>query len=74
LFKFKDNSAGQRNWTAVRLPVRARGMDAPSQHEDFNHRHTLSISRIELKLHFVQNAESDTEIGQKGTFFKDLDK
>jgi len=42
--------------------------------EDLNHRHTLSISRIELKLHFVQNAESDTEIGQKGTFFKDLDK
>jgi len=41
--------------------------------EDFNHRHTWSISRIELKLHFVQNAESDTEIGQKGTFFKGLE-
>jgi len=38
--------------------------------EDFNHRHTLSISRIELKLHFVQNAESDAEFGEKGTFFK----
>jgi len=25
--------------------------------ENFNHRHTLSISRIELKLHFVQNVE-----------------
>jgi len=38
--------------------------------EDFNHRHTLSISRIELKLHFVQNVKPDTEIGQKGAFFK----
>jgi len=47
-------------------------MDVPSQHEDFNHRHTLSIPRIELKLHFVQNAESDTEIGQKGIFCKGL--
>ncbi len=53
-------------------PVRARGMDAPSQREDFNHRNTLSISRIELKLHFVQNAESDAEIGQKGAFCKGL--
>jgi hypothetical protein len=31
--------------------------------ENFNHRHTLSISRIELKLHFVQNVEPDTEVG-----------
>jgi len=30
----------------------------------------FSISRIELKLHFVQNAESDAEIGQKGAFSK----
>jgi len=36
---------------------KGEGMDAPSQHEDFNHRHTLSIPRIELKLHFVQNVE-----------------
>jgi hypothetical protein len=43
-------------------PVRARGMDAPSQRKNFNHPawksigtgiHTYSISRIELKLHFV---------------------
>jgi hypothetical protein len=52
--------------------------------ENFNHRHTLSISRIELKLHFVQNVEPDPRgigyafhgagagIGQKGTFFKGL--
>jgi len=33
--------------------------------ENFNHRHTLSISRIEI-LYF------DTEIGQKGLFFKGL--
>ncbi len=25
--------------------------------ENFNHRHTLSILRIALKLHFVQNVE-----------------
>ena len=40
--------------------------------ENFNRRNTLSILRIKLKLHFVQNVESDTEIGQKGTFFKGL--
>jgi hypothetical protein len=52
--------------------------------ENFNHRHTLSISRIELKLHFVQNVEPNpkgigfafhragTGIGQKGTFSKGL--
>jgi hypothetical protein len=48
--------------------------------ENFNHRHTRSISRIELKLHFVQNVEPDPRgigfafhgagagIGQKGAF------
>jgi len=40
--------------------------------ENFNHRHTFSIPRIELKLHFVQNVESDAEIGQKGVFCKGL--
>ncbi len=47
--------------------------------ENFNHPdkigtgiHTLSILRIALKLHFVQNVESDTEIGQKGAFCKGL--
>ena len=38
--------------------------------ENFNHRNTLSILRIALKLHFVQNVEPDTEIGQKGAFCK----
>jgi hypothetical protein len=41
--------------------------------ENFNHRNTLSILRIKLKLHFVQNLEPDTEIGQKGAFCKGLD-
>ncbi len=41
--------------------------------ENFNHRHALSIPRIELKLHFVQNVESDAEIGQKGAFCKGLE-
>ena len=40
--------------------------------ENFNHRNTLSILRIALKLHFVQNVEPDTEIGQKVAFCKDL--
>jgi hypothetical protein len=40
--------------------------------ENFNHRNTLSILRIALKLHFVQNVEPDTEIGQKGAFCKGL--
>jgi hypothetical protein len=40
--------------------------------ENFNHRNTLSISRIELKLHFVQNVEPDAGIEQKGAFFKGL--
>ena len=41
--------------------------------ENFNHRNTLSILRIALKLHFVQNVEPDAEIGQKGAFCKGLD-
>ncbi len=36
-FKFKGNSAGQQNWTAAKLPFRARDMDVPSQRENFNH-------------------------------------
>ena len=52
--------------------------------ENFNHRNTLSISRIKLKLHFVHNVETDpreigsafhgagAEIGQKGAFCKGL--
>jgi len=40
--------------------------------ENFNRRNTLSILRIALKLHFVQNVEPNTEIGQKGVFFKGL--
>lgn len=31
----KDNSAGQRNWRALKLPAKARGMDAPSQIKGF---------------------------------------
>jgi hypothetical protein len=41
--------------------------------ENFNHRNTFSILRIALKLHFVQNVEPDTEIGQKGAFCKGLE-
>ncbi len=47
-------------------------MDVPSQRENFNHRNTLSILRIKLKLHFVQNVEADAGIGQKGAFWKGL--
>jgi hypothetical protein len=47
-------------------------MDVPSQRENFNHRNTLSILRIKLKLHFVQNVEPDAGIEQKGAFCKGL--
>jgi hypothetical protein len=48
--------------------------------EDFNHRNTRSISRIALKVSAdaslrvtkVPKSEPDAEIGQKGTFCKDL--
>ncbi len=51
--------------------------------ENFNHpsticrtygasRNTLSILRIALKLHFVQNVEPNAEIGQKGAFCNSL--
>ncbi len=40
--------------------------------ENFNHRNTLSILRIALKLHCVPKFESDTEIGQKRAFCKGL--
>jgi hypothetical protein len=39
-----------------------------------NRRNTFSISRIELKLHFVQNVEPDTEIGQKDHLWMNLPK
>ena len=34
--------------------------------------HTLSISSIKLKLHFVPNVETDAEIGQKRAFCEGL--
>jgi len=40
--------------------------------ENFNRRNTLSILRIALKLHCVPKFEPDTEIEQKGVFFKGL--
>ena len=40
--------------------------------ENFNQMNTLSILRIKLKLHCVQNVEPDTEIGQKRAFCKGL--
>ncbi len=40
--------------------------------EIFNRRNTFRISRMELKLHFVQNVEPNAGIGQKGTFLKGL--
>jgi len=40
--------------------------------ENFNHRNTLSILRIALKLHCVPKFEPDTEIEQNGVFFKGL--
>jgi len=38
--------------------------------ENFNHRNTLSISRIELKLHFVQNLRLTPGLGKRGRFSK----
>jgi len=41
--------------------------------ENFNHRNTLSILRIALKLHCVQNVESDIPLlagGKRGRFSK----
>jgi hypothetical protein len=38
--------------------------------ENFNHRNTLSILRIALKLHCVPKFEPDTEIEQKGGVFQ----
>ena len=41
--------------------------------ENFNHRNTLSILRIAIKLHFVQNVEPDIPQvagGKRGRFAK----
>jgi hypothetical protein len=43
-----------------------------SRYSGINHRNTWSILRIKLKLHCVENVESDTEIGQKKAFCKGL--
>jgi hypothetical protein len=57
-FKVKDNSAGQRNWTAVRLPGRARGMDAPSQREDL----ALTVARRRLRRGTACNGRNTLSI------------
>jgi len=77
-FKIKGNSAEQQNWTAAKLPFRAREMDVPSQRENFNHRNTWSILRIAQKLHCVPKFEPDTGtlvkrqryLGKRGRFAK----
>jgi len=38
----------------------------------YNHRNTLSLLRIALKLHCVPKFEPDAGIGQKGAFCKGL--
>jgi hypothetical protein len=38
--------------------------------ENFNHRNTLSISRIALKLDFVQNLSLTLKLGERGCFAK----
>ena len=40
--------------------------------DNFNHRNTLSISRIARKLHFVPKFETDAVIGQKGALCRGL--
>jgi hypothetical protein len=40
--------------------------------DNFNHRNTVSISRIARKLHFVPKFEPDAVIGQKGVLCKGL--
>ena len=46
--------------------------ESATEHWRINHRNTLSILRIKLKLLYEQNVEPDTEIGQKGAFCKGL--
>ncbi|NVM22719.1 MAG: hypothetical protein HWN68_13180 [Desulfobacterales bacterium] len=54
----KDNSAVLRNWTAVRLPARARGMDAPSQ---------IKGLRGDVRRYVAQAIpQIDAEIAEKG--------
>jgi hypothetical protein len=38
--------------------------------ENFNHRNTLSISRIALKLDFVQKLSLTQKLGERGRFAK----
>jgi len=38
--------------------------------ENFNRRNTLSILRIKLKLHFVQNLSLTQKLGKRGRFAK----
>jgi hypothetical protein len=48
------------------------GLRPGGEDENFIRRNILSILRLKLKLHCVQNVESDAEIGQKGAFCKGL--
>jgi len=58
LFKFKEGENFNRPCTIFRTYGAGRNI--------------LSILRIKLKLHLVQNVELDTEIGQEEVFCKDL--
>jgi len=54
------------SYKAVR---KAEGMDSPSQHENFNYRQTLSISRINPpKFGGGLKFDSDADIGEKDSF------
>ena len=49
----------------------ARGAYAPEGKANiFNHRNTLSILRIKLKLHCVQNLRLTQKLGKRGRFAK----
>ncbi|UCD89232.1 MAG: hypothetical protein JSW04_12515, partial [Desulfobacterales bacterium] len=46
------------------------GLRPEGEGEDFNHRHTLRISRIALKRHFVQNLSLTQKLGKREHFSK----
>jgi len=71
------NSKALNNLRPIKNASRYSGINHPDNYFIGTGIHTLSILRIALKLHFVQNVESDIPPvagGHKGTFFKGLSR
>jgi len=69
VFDAQDIGAGQVKQSLSLEPVsKCSILSKVKKSENFNRRNTLSISRIALKLHFVQNLSLTQRLDKRGRF------